>query len=579
MSYHKTLSPWYTACIRHYLPASWSTSENMAHTHSKSYDQSNPTERSPLLGNARENRHENYDSVTEESSTETIEREGPPTSRRIIILGSIWVGCFLNAIDTTIIASLAVPISNDFGSFELLSWLATAFMIGQTALAPLSGRLTDIFGRRSGLVLSNIAFGLGTLMCGLATDVWVIILGRAIAGIGGGGLNSISAFITTDLIPLRQRGLWQGVSNLLWGVGAGLGGFYGGWIHDSIGWRWAFLIQVPLIFISMVLVMLTVPATPSDPDDKPKLKRIDFLGSFILVTLLVLLLLGLACGGNLLPWSHPFVLASLSCALALLPLFVYVETHFASEPIISIPLLLNRTVAGACLTNLFDTMIEYVLHFYGPIFFQTLGFSATRAGTILIPQAVGVAMGSIITGYTMKRTGRYWWLNILLETTKLASAVMLMLLASRTGPLWPVYICYFVAGYCFAGMLTTCLVGLVSAVDHKDQALVTSASYTFRYMGSALGVSVSSAVFQNVLNRELWRRFAGNTDAKTIIESVRSKMENIQDLPDRWAEAVLDSYMSAVTGVWGAVVVISVLALGTCFLMREHELPSTLRRK
>ncbi|PVI01527.1 putative MFS multidrug transporter [Periconia macrospinosa] len=539
-----------------------------------------PTERTPLLNPpVRERECNENGNPRNDTHSKTPFREEAPFSRRIIILGSIWIGCFLNAIDSTIVASLAGPISNDFSSFKLLSWLATAFMIGQTALTPLSGRLTDIFGRRAGLVFSNVAFGVGTLICGLATNVWMMILGRAIAGMGGGGLNSISTFIATDLIPLRQRGLWQGASNLLWGVGAGLGGFYGGWIHDTLGWRWAFLIQVPLIFISMVLVMLTVPAIQSDPTDKPKLKRIDFLGSSILITILVLFLLGLAMGGNLLPWSHPIVFTSIACALALLPLFVYVETRVASEPIISIPLLLNRTVASACLTNMFDTMVEYVLHFYGPIFFQTRGFSATQSGTILIPQAIGVAFGSLITGYTMRVMGRYWWLNITLETVKLGSAAVLLFCSSRAGPIWPIYVAYFVAGYCYAGMLTTALVALVAAVDHKDQALVTSASYTFRFMGSALGVSLSSSIFHNVLSSELWHRFHGRPDAKTIIDALRSKMENIQKLPEKWIADALDSYMSAVTGVWAVVVVISVLGLVTCMFMREHQLHSTLRDK
>lgn len=329
----------------------------------------------------------------------------------------------------------------------------------------------------------------------------------------------------------------------------------------------------------MVLVILTVPTYHTNPSGKSRLRRIDFLGSFVLILILVLFLLGLAFGGNLFPWSHPVVIASIACALALLPLFIYIETRIASEPIISIPLLLDFTVASACLTNMFDTMVEYVLHFYGPIFFQIRGLSATQSGMILIPQAAGVAFGSIITGYLMRAMGRYWWLNVILETVKLGSAFVLVFVSSRTGPLWPIYVAYFVAGYCYAGMLTTALVALVSAVDHKDQALVTSASYTFRFMGSALGVSLSSAIFQNVLSSELWHRFKGRPDDKAIIDAVRSKMENIHNLPEKWISDALDSYMSATSGVWAGVVVISVVALATCMFMREHVLHSTLSRK
>ena len=392
-------------------------------------------------------------------------------------------------------------------------------------------------------------------------------------------LNSISAFIATDLIPLRQRGLWQGVSNIMWGVGAGLGGFYGGWIHDIIGWRWAFLIQVPLLFVSTALVIRNVPVAPSAPVNRPKLKRIDFFGSFLLVLSLVLLLLGLTIGGNLVSWFHPLVMANLFSSLILALSFVFAEIYIASEPIIPIPLLINRTIAASCLTNMLDTMIEYVLHFYGPIYFQILGFSATRSGTILIPQAVGVVFGSIIAGYIMRVTGRYWTLNVVLETLRLGAAIGLVLFSSRTAPTWPIYAAYGVAGFCYAGMLTTALVALVSAVDHAHQALVTSASYTFRYMGSALGVSVSSAVFQNVVGDKLWCRFAGRPGAEDIIEDVRKSLDSVKKLPPEWRDDVLSSYMAAVTSVWVVVGIISVLALGAAMVMREHRLHSTLSRK
>jgi MFS family permease len=208
------------------------------------------------------------------------------------------------ALDSTIITTLVAPISTSFSSFSALSWLASAYIIANAACPPLSGRPTDIFSRRSGLLFSNIVFGIGTLICGLSISQGMIIAGRVIAGMGGGGLGAISTFVASDLIPLRRRGLWQGIGNICWGLGSGIGGLFGGWVNDIWGWRWAFLSQVPFMFISALLVFFRL-RVPVKSTTKPSLKQVDFQGASTLVSALVLLLFGLNAGGNTVPWTHP----------------------------------------------------------------------------------------------------------------------------------------------------------------------------------------------------------------------------------------------------------------------------------
>lgn len=183
--------------------------------------------------NVGDNQHENDVPLAEE----------PSTGKLLLVMGSVWFGTFLAALDSTIVATLSAPISASFNSLSLLSWLASAYFIANAALQPISGRLTDILSRRTGLVFSNIFFAAGNLICGLATSEWVMIFGRVVAGMGGGGLNAISTFTASDLIPLRRRGVWQGFGNISFGLGASLGGVFGGWINDTWGWRKAFLIQ------------------------------------------------------------------------------------------------------------------------------------------------------------------------------------------------------------------------------------------------------------------------------------------------------------------------------------------------
>ena len=211
-----------------------------------------PSEHTPLLGTDSgktipddvSNHREDAESATHTQDEDDAPiAEEPSTAKLLSVMGSIWFGTFLAALDSTIVATLSAPISASFNSLSLLSWLASAYFIANAALQPLSGRLTDIFSRRTGLIYSNIFFALGNLICGLATSEGVMIFGRVVAGMGGGGLTAISTFVGSDLVPLRRRGVWQGLGNIAFGLGAGLGGVFGGWINDTWGWRKAFLIQ------------------------------------------------------------------------------------------------------------------------------------------------------------------------------------------------------------------------------------------------------------------------------------------------------------------------------------------------
>lgn len=475
-------------------------------------------------------------------------------------------------------ATLATPISDSFNSFTLLSWLASSYLIANAALQPLSGRLTDIFGRRTGLVFSNIFFGLGNLICGIAQSEAVMIVGRVVAGIGGGGLMTISTFVASDLIPLRKRGLFQGFGNVAYGLGAGLGGIYGGWINDTRGWRLAFLIQVPFVIISGTLVFFSVNI-PVKEKSVSRIKRIDFLGALTLVASLVLLLLGLNSGGNIVPWTHPLVLTTLPLSIVFLLLFVYVEDKIAAEPIIPVRLLLHRTVACACLANWFITMAIFSLLYYGPIYFQVLGMSASGAGARLIPTSLGASIGSVGTGLIMRATGKYYILNIAISLILIASFALGAATMDRYLAAWPPFLYFAMGGIGYGGMLTITLLALIAAVDHEHQAVITSASYAFRSTGSTIGITIASAAFQNVLKAQLWTRFGDSPDAGEIISKIRDSVNYINHLPPGWYDGVIGSYMGAFRVVW-------VLNLGICILgtlsslgMAEHVLHKTLDRK
>ena len=472
---------------------------------------------------------------------------------------------------------MLVPISSSFSSLKTLSWIGSAYLIGQSVTQPLSGRLTDIFGRREGLLLCNVVFGLGTLLCGVAPSESVLITGRTIAGLGGGAMVTICMFVAGDLVPLRKRGVLQGIGNIVIGAGSGIGGLLGGWINGLAGWRVAFLVQVPFLIVGTVMVFFTVKV-PIKKMEKSALKRVDYLGSLTLTGALVLFLSGLNTGGNVLPWTHPLVLTALPLSLIFLLIFIYIEERWALEPIIPIRLLLNRTVASACLSYWFAFMAYYGLTYYMPVYLQLLGKSPTQAGLRFIPFSAGSAIGAFGAGLIMKATGNYYYLDKCAHALLILSTALTTTMIAQTPSIYPfVYLALFGLG--FGGILVTALIALVSAVEQEHQAVATSAGFAFRSTGSVIGLTVASSAFQNLLRVKLHESIGSMTDAEGIIDSIRENFDEIARLPFELRGSVRRDYMEAVQGVFTVVCGFTVLAAVSSLFMKQHTLHANLERR
>ncbi|KAK4242284.1 hypothetical protein C8A03DRAFT_11489 [Achaetomium macrosporum] len=499
-------------------------------------------------------------------------------ARLWLTLSASYIGVFLGAVDASIMATLSGPIASEFHSLSLLSWLATAYLIANATFQPLSGRLTDIFGRGPGLVFSNVMFAVGNLMCGLARDGAGMIAGRVVAGVGGGGLMSISTFLASDLVPLKKRGVVQGVGNIAYGSGAMLGGVLGGFMNDtsSWGWRLAFLIQVPVIVVSGTMVWYLVNVPPKI-SNKSLLARIDFGGSFLTVGFLVLVLLGLNAGGNLVPWTDPLVLTTLPLGIAMLVVLVWWESR-AKQPILPVRLLLHRTVLNACITSFLGTMVVMMTMYYIPLYLQVLGHSATQAGLRVLASSFGVSVSSIGCGLIMKKTGKYVGLGIAMLCTYTV-AMSLVLTLDEHAPNWVPFVAMALVGVGYGGMLTVTLLACIAAVDHSHQAVITSATYAFRSVGATLGITVASAVYQNILKTRLWDRFGHLPGAADEIKRIRDDLGELARLPEGWYEGVIVSFMEAFRGVWIMALLLTVAGLVSVSLMKQHKLHSNLARQ
>ena len=223
-------------------------------------------------------------------------------------------------------------------------------------------------------------------------------------------------------------------------------------------------------------------------------------------------------------------------------------------------------------------MTVFGLLFYLPLFFQVQGLSATAAGARLIPQAIGTSIGSMGSGLAMRTTGRYKGLNYFSMGLLVISGTLICTLSLTTPP-WLPFIYFFLGGAAYGSILTVTLVALISAVDHQHHAVVTSASYAFRSTGSTIGITVASAVFQNLLKAGLWSRFGGREHAKELISRIRDNLDEIHKLPPDWQSDALFAYMDSLRAVFVTLLGLGVLGALVSLGMREHKLHTNLARR
>ncbi|KAG8218370.1 major facilitator superfamily domain-containing protein [Butyriboletus roseoflavus] len=443
----------------------------------------------------------------------------------------------------------------------------------------LSGRLSDILGRKGAMLLALTLFGSGTIACGLAPSMETLTLARAIAGMGGGGVMTVTSVAITDLVPLKHRGLYQGMTNILFGLGAGLGGPFGGWINDTWGWRAAFLLQAPLLLISFVLVALKVniklPDAVANEGTSSKLGRIDFLGSFTLVVSVASILSAFSIKTTEeLPWSHPLIYGLLTVSGIFGVAFVYVEARLAPYPVMPLRLISQRTPLAVALVNFMASMTAFSMLYNVPLYFSAARLdSSTSAGLHLLPHSAALSSGSVLAGWWMRKTGKLYNLTLGSAALCIFASVLVALWNDKTSTLH-LWLDIVPQGFGMASLITTTLIAMIAGVYKEDMAVATGITYLFRTTGQVLGVSLSGALVQSVLLQQLRTRITG-PGSSDIIEEIRHSISSIPDLAPSLRKAAMESYASALRVVFISQVAINVLVFIACIPIEEHSLPGT----
>ncbi|OCH88298.1 MFS general substrate transporter [Obba rivulosa] len=491
------------------------------------------SETRPLLDAATE-RLESYHSTGDDGSVPTELASPNKISGRDLgwVLAGLWSAVFLGALDGTIVATLLSPIGSYFNESNRSSYIGTSYLLSVCCFTPLYGRLSDILGRRGAMLLALSLFGSGTLLCGLAPSMDALIAARAIAGMGGGGVMTVSSIAVTDLIPLRQRGLYQGMTNILFGLGAGLGGPLGGWMNDVLGWRSAFLLQMPLLVFSFVLVTLKVsirlPDEIENQSVRAKLRRIDFLGSFTLVGTVGCLLLGISLKSTEeLPWSNPIIWGLLLASAISCAFFIYVETYVSPYPVMPMRLIKQRTPLAVSLSNFFGSVAAFSMLYNVPLtpltkFFtglHLLPHSVCSFLTFPLPRLRSQRAACLLAGALMRRTGQLYALTLISASLTVIATILVALWNDNTAT-YHLWLDVVPQGFGMASVITTTLIAMIASVTREDLAVATGITYLFRTTGQVIGVSLGGALLQAILTRKLRERITG-PGAMEIIEHIR----------------------------------------------------------
>ncbi|KAH9890458.1 vacuolar amino acid permease [Cubamyces lactineus] len=514
-----------------------------------------PTERSPLLRTAS----------PKPMDQKRASRLGPmdiSKRTRYGILAGIWAANFLSSLNTTLVATLLPSISSDFNKAHQASWLGTAYLLATCTFTPLYGRLCNVLGRRGANQTAVVFAGLGTIACGLSSNMEMLIAARFLAGMGGGGIYTTATIITSDMYTLRNRGLTQGVAAVFNSLGMGLGGPLGGFISDRLGWRWAFLIQLPLFLFSFILTSINLHyVTPGrSKSTKEVLKRIDYGGSAtLLVSVLSILIFLSTRFSEEHSWSSPTVYVPLTVAIVFALLFVYVELRVAPEPILAPFLLREKIPVLIGISNFLVATSNFTVMYNFPTWFQTVMLtSASEAGAHLIPNGISVSCGSLFAGWYMHRTGKYKRLNLTFGFFPFVSATLIALMRENSPPIHQ-WLAILPLGFGNAVVLQTMLIALLAHLPADAMAVGTGFGQLFRGVGQVGGVAISAALFQSILNTELHKRIHGPNSEDTI-SKIRHSSTLVAKLPPDLQRAARDSYAISLRAVFIMAAVSTLLA-------------------
>jgi len=442
---------------------------------------------------------------------------------KMIILVGVLLGLLLAALDQTIVATAMPRIVADLQGIDLLSWVTTAYLLASTAMVPIYGKLSDLYGRKLILIFGIIVFLLGSMLCGIAPTMLMLVIFRGIQGFGAAALTSTAFSVPADLFVPAERPRYQGIFMAVFGISSVIGPYVGGLLTDGPGWRWVFYVNLPLGMIALAFIVFKMPRMHSGLRS-----AIDYLGAVTLMVLVVPLLLALTLDKTIYGWASPLIVGLFALSFVGLALFIRAEMR-AAGPIIPLKLFQNRSFT---LINLASPMVGASMFaavlFLSLYLVNVLDVSATAAGSSLIPLMGGMVISSIVAAQIVQRRGRYkllvlggilvaaagfWWLTSLNVASTLNEVRERMV----------------VIGVGLGAVMPILTLALQNAVPFEYIGAATAARQFFQQLGQVLGAAIFGAILTTTLTHAIEANLApikAKLPAEMAAQFDTSKLKN-----------------------------------------------------
>ena len=500
------------------------------------------------------------------------ETANPGKRNILLVFAGLMVTMLLASLDQTIFSTALPTIVGELNGVDHMLWVTTAYILAATIMLPVYGKIGDLIGRRGLLIGAISIFIVGSIVGGLAPDMTWLIIGRAVQGIGGGGLMILSQAIIADVVPARERGKYMGIMGGVFALSSVAGPLLGGWFTEGIGWRWAFWMNIPLGILAFISAVFFL-RLPTVKRVRPKL---DVAGMALLALASTGLVLTTTWGGTTYDWDSLLIISLVAATLVAAVAFVLVERR-AAQPIMPLHLFQDRNFNLTTIAALIIGIAMFGALAYLPTYLQMVtGANATEAGFLMIPMMAALLVSSIASGQLVSKTGRYKLFPIV-GTLLVAVALVLLSTMTPTLPIWVLCSYLAVMGLGLGLSLQILVLVVQNSFPNSEVGTATASNNYFRQIGASLGAAVVGSLFAARLTELLGERMpAGAAAGAGASNSFTPGM--VRDLPDAVREIIISSYNDALTPVFLYLVPLVIVAtVLLCFII-EKPLATTIER-
>jgi EmrB/QacA subfamily drug resistance transporter len=482
--------------------------------------------------------------------------------RRNFVFLAIMLGMLMAALDQTIVATALPTIVADLGDAGHQSWVVTSYLLASTIVTALAGRLGDLFGRKRVFQAAVTFFVVGSALCGIAQSMAMLVGARALQGLGGGAITVTATALIGEIIPLRDRGRYQGALGAVFGVTTVIGPLLGGYFTDHLSWRWAFYVNVPLSIVVFFVAAAAIPSLAGRA--KPV---IDYTGILLVGLGATGLTLATSWGGTTYPWNSATIIGLFVGSTAALAVFVWVESRVAA-PILPTRLFGSPVFTVCCVLSFVVGFAMLGALTFLPTYMQFVdGVSATTSGLRTLPMVAGMLSTSMGSGILVGRTGRYKIFPVA-GTAVMALAFLLM---SRMNPstsalLQSVYL--FILGAGIGSCMQVLVLIVQNTSSFEDLGVATSGVTFFRTIGSSFGAAIFGSLFTNFLHSRIGPALA----ASGAPPAAANSPEALHRLPHAMAAPIVDAYAGSLTQVFFWAVPVALVGFALSLFLPEVPL-------